>query len=111
MSTQAKVGIAVGAAGVVAVGIGSYFGLRAMSKWDEAKDHCGGTTLCTRQGVDLHDQAEVSGNVSTVLFALGAAAVGTGVVLFLKAPSSKTETRLGAQATRGGALLSLGGTL
>ena len=43
--------------------------------------------------------------------ALGTVAVGTGVVLFLKAPSSTTETRVGAQAMRDGALLSVGGTL
>ena len=75
MSTQAKVGIGVGALGVATIALGSYFGLRAMSKWDEAQDHCV-DSACDASGVDLHDTAQTSGNVSTALFAVGAAGEG-----------------------------------
>jgi hypothetical protein len=109
-SSSAKVGLGVGAVGLVTLGIGSYFGLRAMSKWDDAKQHCDGSA-CDQTGVDLHHTARVSGNVSTALFALGAVAVGTGIVLVLNAPHGKRETRVGAIATPQGAMVSLGGAL
>src|SRR5205823_4582703 len=40
LSPRAKVGIGVGAAGAVSLIVGSYFGLRAQSKWSDSKAHC-----------------------------------------------------------------------
>jgi len=108
-STRAKIGIGVGAAGAVSIIVGSYFGLRAKSKWDDAKGHCV-EQACDQAGVDFASSARVSGNVSTALFAVGVVAAGTGAVLFFTSPKLG-ESRVGVGATPFGALLSLEGTL
>ena len=46
MSTQQTLGIVLGAAGLVGVGIGSYFGVRAISKNSDAEQHCPRSPLC-----------------------------------------------------------------
>jgi hypothetical protein len=109
LSARAKIGIGVGAAGVVSIIVGSYFGLRAKSKWHDSKAHCDGLA-CDQAGVDLGSTARVSGNVSTALFALGAVAAGTGALLFITAPKLH-ESKLGVGAAPSGALLSWAGTL
>jgi hypothetical protein len=109
LSTRAKIGIGVGAAGAVSLIVGSYFGLRAKSKWHDAKSHCDGLA-CDQAGVDLASSARVSGNVSTALFAVGAVAAGTGAVLFFGSPR-KHESTIAIGATPSGALLSVEGTL
>lgn len=109
-STQGRIGIAVGAIGIATMAVGGYFGVRAMSKWGEAKDHCV-DLACDQSGVSLHDEAQLSGNVSTALMAIGAVAVGTGLVLVMKAPAGKSEARIGAIATPELAMLSVGGAL
>lgn len=109
LSTRAKVGIGLGVAGGVSVIVGSFFGLRAMSKWDDSKAHCL-ELACDQAGVDLASSARVSGNVSTALFAVGAVALGTGAVLFFTSPKGN-ESKVAVGATPGGALLSWEGTL
>jgi hypothetical protein len=93
-STQRTVGLVVGGAGVVGVVLGSVFGLNAMSKNDESLDHCDprDPSRCTQTGKDLRDAAGRSAMVSNVAFGLGGAAVVTGVVLYLTAPSEEADT-------------------
>ncbi len=44
----------IGGVGIAAVGVGSYFGLRASSTWKQAKDACPGLTGCPdNRGNDL----------------------------------------------------------
>ncbi len=109
LSTRAKVGIGLGAAGAVSFIVGGYFGLRTISKWDESKQHCV-ELACDQTGVDAASSARVSGNVSTALFAVGVAALGTGAYLFFTSPQG-TESKVAVGATPGGALLSWEGTL
>jgi hypothetical protein len=68
-----------GAIGVVGLGAGSYFGLRALSKTNDAEPHCTGS-YCDDVGLRLHDEAKTSATWSTVGFAVGA--VGVGVALY-----------------------------
>ena len=75
--------------GVAAVGVGSYFGVRTFSKKSDASSHCVGAQ-CDATGVMLQDDAHRSATASTVLFGVGAAAVGLGVLLVWTAPSAKT---------------------
>jgi hypothetical protein len=109
-TTQGRIGVTVGALGVATLAVGGYFGVRAFSKWSQAKDHCV-DRACDQAGVDLHDDARLSGNLSTALVAIGAAAAATGVILFVSAPTGKVETRVGAFATPELAMLSVGGAL
>ncbi len=75
-------GAVVGGAGVLLLGVGSYFGLRAISKNDASKEHCVGTA-CNPEGGELRDDASQAATVSTVTFGLGLVGVGVGAVLLM----------------------------
>lgn len=87
-STQRKVAIGVGAAGVAGVVVGAVFGALTLSKTSATKGHCSTAARpqCDQEGVDLFEGAATTANVSNVGMAVGGAAVIGGVVLFLTAP-------------------------
>lgn len=98
------VGVGVGVAGVV---VGSIFGLKTSSTWDEAKTHCTGLE-CDRTGVELATDAKNSGTISTIGFIAGGALIAGGLVLFFTAPhgssgSPKTGARADSHGHTGGA--------
>jgi hypothetical protein len=70
----------VGGAGVLALGVGGYFGLRARSKWRESDPHCP-ADRCDAVGYALSDQARTSARIADV--AIGAGLVGAGVAAYL----------------------------
>jgi len=73
-----------GALGIVGLGVGSYFGVRAISKNSDAKDHCPGGNVCDDpQGEALTDDAQSAAVASNIAFGVGAALAVTGVVLYL----------------------------
>jgi hypothetical protein len=72
----------LGGVGVVSLGIGSYFGLRAFSKDREADEACKGGT-CSSDGVTLTNEAGEAADISTLAFAVGIVAVGSGVTVWL----------------------------
>jgi serine/threonine-protein kinase len=88
----------VGGAGLVGIGIGTYFGVHSMSLKDDASSHCNGN-LCDQEGVNLKEDAITAGNVSTAAFIIGSAALAGGVVMWVAlAPddsSSKASTPRG----------------
>lgn len=88
MSAQRVVGVAAGAAGVIGLGLGAFFGLRAMSKQDESnKDgHCDAADTCDTVGLGLRDEAITAATVSTIGFIAGGVALAGGVTLFFTAP-------------------------
>ena len=73
---------ALAGVGIVGIGVGSYFGLRAFSKNDEADKQCPGGT-CSDEGLELTDEAGTAADVSTVAFAVGAVALGAGATVWL----------------------------
>jgi hypothetical protein len=81
----------VAGAGVVGIGLGTYFGLAARSKNDEsfAGGNCD-TAGCNATGKQARNDALADATVSTVAFVAGGAALVGGVVLFLV--SSKKES-------------------
>jgi serine/threonine-protein kinase len=85
-SAQRTLGLVLGGAGLVGVGIGSFFGLRAMSQENDAHSHCRTDVYCTQQGVDLGNDAKSSAGVATIAFIAGGAALAAGVALFFTAP-------------------------
>ena len=89
-SVQRTVGLVAGGAGVVAIGVGAFFGARAISKNDEAKEKgCGGSRCDSREGLDLTDDAQSAATLSNVFVIGGAALAATGVVLYLTAPTEE----------------------
>jgi hypothetical protein len=92
-SSRRTIGIAVTAVGGAILVGGAVFGVIAKSRNDDAKDICGGdidscdpARLADAQ--DKVDAARKAGNLSTIGFIAGGAAVVTGVVLFVTAPKS-----------------------
>jgi serine/threonine-protein kinase len=88
------VGFVVGAAGIVGVGVGSYFGVAAISSKNDGAAHCSGK-FCDAQGLSDENDAHTKATVSTVAFAVGAVALAAGAYLVLAAPSkSAAQLRL-----------------
>jgi hypothetical protein len=75
-------GFAAGTAGLVLVGVGSYFGLRAFSEKQIADDNCG-VTYCRQEGLDAIAAMKTAEAVSTATMIAGAVAFGAGLYLVL----------------------------
>lgn len=100
MPTGRKVAIGVAGAGVVAIGVGAFFGVRASSLWDDAKSHCvnGDFDNCDPEGVSLSNDARSSANLATISLSVGVAAVAAGAVLwFLNPPSAQGDAERAAR--------------
>jgi serine/threonine-protein kinase len=97
-STQRTVGIAVGAAGIVGIVVGSVFGGKAMSADSDSHAHCLAPefTRCDPQGQQLGKDAFSAATASTVGFLIGGAGLVGGVVAFLTAPSGAPKSGSGA---------------
>jgi hypothetical protein len=95
--TQRPIGIGIAGLGVVGVGLGTAFGLVAKGKYNDSLANCepANANLCSPTGLSQRDSARTAGNVSSIAFGVGAAALVGGVVLWLTAPSG---------AGRGGAV-------
>jgi hypothetical protein len=92
---QRLIGIIVGGAGIVALGVGGYFGLRAQSKLDEsnADNHCRPPNdICDATGLALRQDAGDAATISTVGVIVGVVMIASGVVLYLTAPSAPARS-------------------
>lgn len=79
--------------GVVGVGVGTVFGLRAKSKLDDANDAgCSGDTCPNRGALDANDAAANAGTISTVAFIVGGVGLAAGATLWLTAGSPSRKT-------------------
>lgn len=85
-SGQRTLAYVAGGVGVLGIGAGTYFGLRSLSKKSEADKVCDGANCVDDRGVSLREDARSAGNLSTIFFIAGGAALATGVVLYLTAP-------------------------
>jgi hypothetical protein len=88
-NTQKTLALVAGGVGLAGVAIGSVFGIMTISSWSDAKSDCTGSPLrCGPNGLDAAGNARTYGAVSTVGFAVGAAALAGGVVLWVTAPGA-----------------------
>ena len=88
-STQRLVGWIVGGAGVAVLGIGTYYGIRAVTKNSDAEANgCHGQFCDNPQGMALNTQAVNSASLSNLFVTGGLALMATGLVLHLLAPSA-----------------------
>jgi hypothetical protein len=112
-STARTLGFVASGLGLISVGVGGYFGLKAFSRWDARNEAC--QRGCTAEAKTAGDEAKSAATVSTVGFATGAAALGVGLVLILTSPAKEPEAsaarvgklRVGVLTSRDGAGLSL----
>ena len=102
---QRPTGYALGGVGIVAIGLGAYFGIDTFKQRDARDPHCVGT-FCDAEGVRLNDKAHTSATISTVAFAIGAAALGAGAFFVITSfGAKKSTTALRAAPTLGGGVL------
>ena len=106
MSRGRKIALGVTGGGVATLAVAGVFGMLAKIDWDGAE--CDDAGLCaTAQDKSKADTARRDANIATVVGAVGIVAVGTGVVLWLRAP--KYETTITPVATNGGVAIVIGG--
>jgi len=87
--------IAVGAAGLVGLGVGTYFGLRASSTWDDAKDACADFPYeCGERGKGLQEDASRDATISTIGFVVGGVGLAAGAILWFTM-DSPSNTQVG----------------
>ena len=111
-STQRIVGIVIGAAGIVALGVGTAFGLMAKSTYNSAFSDCQASDdRCTSAGVSGVSQAQSQATIASVLFPVGAVALVGGAVVYFTAPKGAPAGGVGLRVvpTPGGGAMSLGG--
>jgi hypothetical protein len=91
--------------GVVGLGVGSYFGLQAMSDQKKADDQCR-NDQCRGDGLLQNQNAIKAANLSTVGFGVGIVGVGVGTALLLM--SGGAATTRGSAVTAGATVSSTG---
>lgn len=110
--TQRTVGLVIGGAGVVGLVTATITALMAKSAFDSASS-CDsiGSSACASSQIDQSRSAVHLGNISTISFLTGVAAVGAGTVVFLTAPKSRSGegTAVGVAPAAAGAGLSIAG--
>lgn len=100
---QRMVAVVIGATGIVALGVGTVFGLVSISKKSAAsKNHCDASNVCDDQGLTLRHDAIKAGNFSSVGFVAGGVLAAAGVILWFTAPSRHQAVRGSAVVPRAG---------
>jgi hypothetical protein len=94
-SLRKYIAIGTGVTGVAAVGIGLLVGAKAISTYNQAKALCANLTCDSasyEKGSQLIHDARFDATVSTVLVAVGGAAIVTGVIVFLTTPREREQS-------------------
>jgi hypothetical protein len=86
------VGWVLGGVGVATLGVGGYFGYRAMSANDDLAAKCP-NVRCAPEYQGLQDDRNFNATLSTVLVAGGVALVATGIVLIVTSKGRSADTR------------------
>lgn len=93
-ATQRIIGFSVGGVGLVLAGVGTIFGIQALSKSSDVKSVCSLQRCTDPAAVAKNEEAKTAADISTVTLSLGAAAVVAGLVLVFTAPKGPSPTAL-----------------
>jgi hypothetical protein len=113
-SSLRTIGFVVGGVGIAGIVAGSVFGLTASSTWSNAKSECTSVATCGAgsQAQNDHDSAASQATTSTIAFAVGGAALATGVVLWIVGNGKRPgEGRSGRSLQVAPGVASSGGSL
>jgi len=77
--------LGVGAAGVLSLGVGAFFGLRAIDQNNASRAECSGS-ICSSEGAAMREEAFASARLSTIFVGVGAAAAVGGAAIYLLRP-------------------------
>lgn len=81
-TTSRQVSVAAIAAGALAIGGGAYFGLHSQDLENRSDKLCPTATCADPQGLQLNQDAKTNATRANILYALGGAALTTGLVLW-----------------------------
>lgn len=118
-STVEVVGAVLASTGIVALGVGTGFGIAAMGETNTVHDLCQNNVCSEQRGIDSAERARDHASVSTAGFASGGVLLALGAVLYFwlgdePSPSRAPEPSpsLGARLTDtpGGLAVELGGS-
>jgi tetratricopeptide (TPR) repeat protein len=94
--TRKYLGLGIGGAGIIAVGVGLVVGAQAMSDNNKAKELCGNDLACSPENFEAGKKLVADGRskatISTVLVVAGGAAIAAGAVVYLTAPRAREGT-------------------
>jgi hypothetical protein len=99
----------VGGAGVAGLGVGTYFGILARSRWQRARTGCDPSSVCSDSVLADVQRSRRDGDISTAAFAIGGAALVTSVLLHLRSPREPAGRVVGAAISHGGVALTIAG--
>jgi tetratricopeptide (TPR) repeat protein len=85
-------GLVVGGIGLVALGVGTYFGLSSLEAYEEAEKACPTHHGCSEPARDARDEAETKAWISNISLGAGIIATGVGAWLVLGAAGDKPKT-------------------
>jgi tetratricopeptide (TPR) repeat protein len=105
-SSMKVTGIAVGAAGVVVLGVGSYYWWKTESFQDDVSEECE-DQACLDMKEKKGKRYELLG---WTLGSAGVAAIGTGILLYYLGASKESSTEVSFAPLAGGGAVVLGGT-
>nr|MCU0659854.1 hypothetical protein [Polyangiaceae bacterium] len=86
-SSQRTWALVAAGAGLVGLGVGSYFGLRTFSLWDDAEKGCPAGRCTSDEAFNAGRDARRAGNLSSIFFGLGVVGLGAGAALWFTAPA------------------------
>lgn len=89
-SWQKPTAIAAGAGAIVALGVGTIFGLRASSQWSDAQKSCAGKR-CDDAGYQSWQDSRSSATIGTIGFIAGGVLAAAAVLIFVTAPGKDTS--------------------
>jgi hypothetical protein len=105
LGTQRILAIVAGGVGVAGIGLGTAFGILAISRKSSAQSVCPGSGACpTQEGADRWSSASTAGTLSTVGFVVGGVGLAGGAALWFTAPyfGAKSDTNGTAAALAAG---------
>jgi hypothetical protein len=94
-ATQRWVGLSLSGLGLVGVGLGAYFGLRAIDEDSQADEGSCDASLC-QEASDLEhaESANRAAIAANVAFGVGGGLIAVGLAVFFSAPSAPREAAL-----------------
>ena len=104
--TQRTIALITGGVGIAGIGVGSVFGILAMSKNNSTSGHCNGS-VCDAPTIATLSDARTDATVSTVGFVAGGVLIAAGAVLYLTAPKGPPSTGLVLSPGAGGSIAGL----
>jgi hypothetical protein len=107
-TTKRVAGVALGGAGLVALGVGSILGLQAIVKIRDANQLCPGSTTCPNAGaVQENETGRNLADASSVVIPVGAALLGVGAFVFFTS-RERHAPEVGADVSSNGMRLRVG---